>query len=230
MKSRLGTRNIVGALIGAGISCGLFANAHAAEFGGVEFPQGAISFADHVVDYSPVMVGTGPTEPHRGSFNALGPPDYSGDNSCASQAACSFVSLGDGGSITLKFTDNLLTGSGSASLDLWIFEVGPDVEDTYVDISKDGAIWYSVGKVGGATAGVDIDSFGYGISDQFAYVRLTDDPLADADSGSTVGADIDAVGAISTVAAIPEPEIYAMMGVGLGLMGWAARRRKQQAA
>jgi len=32
------------------------------------------------------------------------------------------------------------------------------------------------------------------------------------------------------VTMIPEPEIYAMMGVGLGLMGWVARRRKQQAA
>jgi len=29
---------------------------------------------------------------------------------------------------------------------------------------------------------------------------------------------------------IPEPEIYAMMGLGLGLMGFVARRRKQQAA
>jgi len=29
---------------------------------------------------------------------------------------------------------------------------------------------------------------------------------------------------------IPEPEIYALMGAGLGLMGWAARRRKQQVA
>jgi len=28
------------------------------------------------------------------------------------------------------------------------------------------------------------------------------------------------------VAAIPEPEIYAMLGLGLGLMGFAARRRK----
>jgi hypothetical protein len=32
------------------------------------------------------------------------------------------------------------------------------------------------------------------------------------------------------IAAIPEPEIYAMMGMGLGLMGWAARRRKALAA
>ncbi len=29
---------------------------------------------------------------------------------------------------------------------------------------------------------------------------------------------------------IPEPEIYAMLGLGLGLMGWVGRRRKQQTA
>jgi len=34
----------------------------------------------------------------------------------------------------------------------------------------------------------------------------------------------------STVTPIPEPEIYAMMGMGLGLLGWVGRRRKQQAA
>ena len=27
---------------------------------------------------------------------------------------------------------------------------------------------------------------------------------------------------------IPEPEIYALMGLGLGLMGWVSRRRRQQ--
>jgi hypothetical protein len=29
---------------------------------------------------------------------------------------------------------------------------------------------------------------------------------------------------------VPEPEIYAMLGVGLGLMGWVGRRRKLQGA
>lgn len=33
-----------------------------------------------------------------------------------------------------------------------------------------------------------------------------------------------------SVTPIPEPEIYAMMGVGLGLLAWVGRRRKQQAA
>ena len=32
------------------------------------------------------------------------------------------------------------------------------------------------------------------------------------------------------ISAVPEPEIYAMLGAGLGLMGWVARRRRQQAA
>ena len=33
-----------------------------------------------------------------------------------------------------------------------------------------------------------------------------------------------------TLNPVPEPEIYAMLGVGLGLMGWVGRRRKLQAA
>ena len=32
------------------------------------------------------------------------------------------------------------------------------------------------------------------------------------------------------IAPIPEPEIYAMMGIGLALMGFVARRRKQKTA
>lgn len=34
--------------------------------------------------------------------------------------------------------------------------------------------------------------------------------------------------AISVAAPVPEPEIYAMMGLGLGLMGWVAHRKKRQ--
>jgi len=34
----------------------------------------------------------------------------------------------------------------------------------------------------------------------------------------------------SVLAPIPEPEIYAMMGIGLGFMGWIVRRRKLQVA
>jgi len=37
-------------------------------------------------------------------------------------------------------------------------------------------------------------------------------------------------GGVPVVTAVPEPEIYAMMAIGLGLMGFVARRRRQQAA
>jgi hypothetical protein len=196
--------------------------------GGVEFPEGAVSFADAVIAYAPILVGTGPTEPHRGAVNAVGVPNYASVNSCASQAVCTFVSLGDGGSITLRFVNNLLTGSGTVAPDLWIFEVGPDVEDMSVEISKDGATYFSVGAVGGATAGVNIDAFGFGIADQFAYVRLTDDPNLDGQSGATVGADIDAVGAISTVRVdVPVPEPTTLALLGLGLAGFAVLRRRK---
>ena len=47
---------------------------------------------------------------------------------------------------------------------------------------------------------------------------------------STNGYDLGLDNVVVEVAAIPEPEIYAMLGVGLGLMGWVGRRRKLQAA
>jgi hypothetical protein len=184
--------------------------------GGTDFPQGAASFADTVVTYTPGMVGGQPTEPYRGEFNALGFPNYAGANTASSQAACTFVSLGDGGRIVLRFDDNKLTGSGDNRLDLWVFEVGPDIEDTFVDISKDGLIWHSVGKVFGSTAGIDIDAFGFTHADQFAFIRLTEDTNEGAQSGATVGADIDAVGAISTVLTpAPVPGTFGLMGSGL---------------
>lgn len=200
----------------------------AALIGGVDFPQGAVSFADAVVSYA--VGGGGVTAPHQGSANALGVPNYTGVNGCASQAACSFASLGDGGSIVVRFLDNLLTGSGSAALDLWIFEVGPDVEDTFVEVSKDGVTYFAVGKVAGSTAGVDLDAFGFGTGDQFSYVRLTDDTNADAQSGATAGADIDAVGAISTVRVnrVPEPASLALVGAALAALAAARRRPSRQ--
>ena len=223
-------------LIKIGTAALLFAAtqpSHAAVFGGVEFPEGAISFADEVIGYEPAFGGGAiPTAANQGAPNSLGAPDYSGGAGCASQASCPFVSLGDGGRLVLRFVDNLLTGSNSDSDDLWIFEVGPDVEDTAVDISQDGSTWFSIGSVTGSTRGIDIDPYlltnGFSWDAAFSYVRLTDDTNEGDQGGASVGADIDAVGAISTVfvpPGVPEPATWATMIAGFGLIGTVMRRR-----
>jgi len=222
----------MGALVGGACVLGLGGGAAQAEvFGGVDFPGGISSFADAVVSYQPGLEGLSPSAGFQGAFNALGAPDYSGANSCATTAACDFVSLGVGGALVLRFTDNVLTGSGSAADDLWIFEIGPDVEDTTVDVSTDGLTWFSVGAVTGSTRGIDIDAFGFGTSSAFSFVRLIDVADEGATTGGSVGADIDAVGAISTRAVtppgIPEPGTWALMILGFGMAGAGVRARRR---
>lgn len=224
---------IIKSIVAAAVLGATSTAAHAAIIGGVDFPQGAISFADEVVSYNPAFGGGAvPTLPHQGTANALGVPNYTGVNGCASQAACSFVSLGDGGRIVVKFTDNVLTGSNSSAFDLWIFEIGPDVEDTFVDVSEDGSNWTSVGAVTGSTRGINIDAFGFNAASALRFVRLTDNGTLDAQSGVTVGADIDAVGAISTrfAPSVPEPSTWAMLIMGFGVIGHQLRRRRTREA
>lgn len=174
----------------------LTSHSSAEVFGGIDFPQGAASFADKVVQVSPGSPAA--TNPSYISPNdTLGAPNYASN--------LGSYSLGRGGSIVLEFTNNALTGSDDVTPDLHVFEIGPDVEDTFVEISKDGVVWDAVGKVFGSTSSIDIDAFGFTSADQFRFVRLTDDPNEGQSSGDTVGADIDAVGAISTNATPDTP-------------------------
>lgn len=217
-------------MLAAGLLALSATQAQAEIFGGVEFPQGAISFADTVVSFVPGAAGI-PSNPYLGTHNALGAPNYAGSAGCASQAACTFLSLGAGGALVLSFDDNVLTGSDSNAFDLWIFEVGPNVEDTTVDVSTDGTTWLSVGLVTGSTRGIDIDAFGFGTTSAFRYVRLIDVVNeGGTGNGGSVGADIDAVGAISTrrfTGGVPEPSTWAMMLLGFGGLGAVLRRRRE---
>lgn len=198
-------------------------SSHAAVYGGIEFPGGLPSFADAVISFDPAFSsGNVPTLPFRDAQQAIGAPDFT-----PAESALGFVSLGSGGRIVLQFTDNFLTGSDSAALDLHIFEIGPDVEDTFVAISKDGNEWFEIGKVFGATSSINIDAFGFGSQDFFSYVRLTDDPNEGQTTGATVGADIDAVGAITTVRRnnVPDSGSSAWL-IGLTLLGVAGLRHR----
>ncbi|HBJ33517.1 MAG TPA: hypothetical protein DDZ51_01915 [Planctomycetaceae bacterium] len=196
---RIINNTIVGGVIQRGTP------AEAGVFGGVLFPGGNISFADSVVAFNP---GTGVSPGFNNPNRALGAPDGTGPGDEPLDGAFT-TSLGSGGSLTLGFADNFLTGSGDARPDLIVFETG-EVESVRVEISRDGVTFFNVGFVGGVSNTVNIDQFGFGPQDRFSFVRLTDLRQGSRTSGP-VGADIDAVGALSTAPA----DIYVPGGQGL---------------
>ncbi len=169
---------------------------------GVDFPVGSSSFADEVVGYNPTTGVTG----HDNPSMALGIPDYT-DNT-------NYVSLGDEGTLVLKFTDNSLTTSGNENKDLWIFEVGKKFESTDVYISKDGINWIYTGNTSNYTTGIDIDAYigpeDVVLGEQYSYVKLVD-RLPHESEFPTAGADIDAVGAISSK--LPDATVSAVADI-----------------
>ncbi|WP_051235278.1 hypothetical protein [Marinimicrobium agarilyticum] len=191
------------------------ASAGPVTYDGITFPDGDVSFADAYLD---IELGT--PEPTAGNFDpaaSLGAPDNGA------------YSLGQGGFMTLRFTDNSLTGSGDSTPDLHIFEVGPLVEDTFVWISQDNESFLSLGKVFGATSSIDIDAYlgaaGIDPFTRFSYVRLQDDPNENTSNVTYAGADIDAVGAITSASpvSVPGPGTLGLLFGGLVALG--ARRR-----
>ncbi|QDT08766.1 dockerin type I domain-containing protein [Planctomycetes bacterium K23_9] len=187
----------------------------AATINGIVFDQGNISFADSVISYNPSAGGGAPTSTFQDSTTVLGAPDGPGRGPEPADGTTT-VSLGLGGSITVEFTNNLLTGSGDSRPDLVVFEAGA-VESVRVEISRDGVNFFDVGELAGLTNQLDIDAAGFGLQDRFAFVRLTDNRQGDINIGS-LGADIDAIGAISTVPV----DLFGAAGIGVNIVGNAA--------
>ena len=144
------------------------------------------AFADEVISFEHGNPWT--SDPDNQDPNlTLGLPDSSN----ASQSTGDLC-LGDHGSITLRLGLPFYDGPGD---DLYIFEVGPNIEETKVAVSSDLKTWYSICTAEGRTAGLDLaGKVPAGMT--FSYVSLTD---GDAKSdGSYPGADIDAVCALNT--------------------------------
>lgn len=152
--------------------------------GFIFLPQGDISFADEVVDFKrgdPDAISEACD-----STLSLGITDFDGH-------ASNFTSLGCGGTLTLRFTDNALINIDGP--DLYVYEVGKYIETTQLYVSKDGKKWINVGAISGGVSSVDIgDSVKQG--EVFHYVKLKD--LKFDCKGSWPGADIDAVAAIGS--------------------------------
>jgi len=109
-----------------------------------------------------------------------------------------YYTLGCRGSITLRFSQIYLVDGPGA--DLYIFEVGPDVEGTKLEIKTENGPWIPVGEIGGGAVQVDIHdalaSRGL-LNQRFSQVKLTD--LGQKCAGNWPGADIDAIAALHCV-------------------------------
>ncbi|WP_376692442.1 OmpA family protein [Wenzhouxiangella sp. EGI_FJ10409] len=157
--------------------------------GEVFFPIGAASFADEVVSFSPGDPDGG--DAFSDPYAILGTPDYESDEED------SFVTLGCGGQLVVQLTDNELIDV--AGPDLYVFEIGPDVEPTAMAVSEDGEDWVRVGVISGGKAEVDIAPY-VSADDSFRFIKLVD--LRQACNTRTPGADIDAIGAMGSAAKI----------------------------
>lgn len=169
------------------------------------FPMGSISFADEIVLYDPGALGsqTGeePTSHFQNYTKALGPPDNENFRDT------SFVSLGKGGTLIIKFLDNVLVdGLGP---DLKIFMMDSIVEEIKVWISQDNKIFHFIGFASSQNSTLDIQT-GAEPGGIYPYVKLRDCANQGELSGPALGADIDAIGAINTAIyhSIPIDELF----------------------
>lgn len=158
----------------------------------VFIPLGKLAFADSVIAFdegNPVA-----KLPYDDPQESLGEPDFKNHNT---DSKPKYVSIGCGGSLTVKFIDNgFIDVPGD---DLVFFEVGPAIEPFELEISTDGIEWIDLGKIDGGSSTIDI---GESLSESqqkqiFQYVRITD--LKYFCKGPTPGSDIDAIGAIGAV-------------------------------
>ena len=153
----------------------------------IYLPLGKISFADTVVDF---YIGTPkPLRKFRNPEESLKEPDYT------SYSIPSFFSLGCGGNLTVKFTDNGFMNL--AGKDIYIFEVGPAREPAKVEISKDGIEWIYAGEIDGGRSVLELSDQNIDTTSIFYYLRVTD--LKSLCVSKSAGADIDAIAAINSV-------------------------------
>jgi len=164
----------------------------------IKLPLGDISFADRIVSYK---AGDPAPIPENSKVNdALGKPDFN------KERITGFVSLGTGGELTVAFTDNALVNIEGP--DLYVFEVGKYVEETFLYVSKNGKRWINVGKISGGNSLIDIgDSTKSG--DIFTYVKLVD-AATSTQKGDKMwpGADIDAIAAIGSAKQLALNSLY----------------------
>ena len=179
--------------------------------------EDGLSFADYIIDYSPECPDN-LTDQYMVASDALGVPDNDPTDGTPGGLGAGRVTLGEGGSITVGFSNNLVTNTGNNDPDVWVFEVGSDIEGTTLDFRPfdaattaimiangipdvDGDGFYEFGAIGGSTAFIDLDAVVSGLAFgeiKFDAIKLTD-ILDNQCVMPTSGADIDGICALSSL-------------------------------
>lgn len=145
----------------------------------VKVPKNA--FAVKVVEFTPGEKWT-KDESVKDPQTILGVPEES--NLC----------LGKYGTIVLEFDVDIVDNEG---MDIYVFETGPQVEPTKVEVSVDGKEWIYVGDADGSLSGVDLNGK-VPEGGRYHYVRVTD--LGKYGNSDYPGADIKAVAGLNVKA------------------------------
>jgi hypothetical protein len=132
---------------------------------------------------------------------------------------------------------NFINDTGAAVTSLTLYFAGDLASNASIDMQQSGGIFTACASTAG---GITRSNSDCGPTDKTVYDPTM--PVALTWSGGT-GIAAGYVFNISTASfahagqdaghfysPIPEPESYAMLGLGLGLLGWVMRRRNQQAA
>lgn len=132
---------------------------------------------------------------------------------------------------------NQVVGSGVEWLNIPIVAFSVDASDTAITFFRSGSLSFSPSPFNGLRF-TDVN----GTIDDIVGVTLgsnslTGSPIITFDansilvnfSGLTTPTPFSTTINVQFATPVPEPEIYAMMGFGLGLLGWVGRRRKTAA-
>ncbi len=137
------------------------------------------AFATRVVSFQPGNPWTKLTE-HTNTDNILGAPTDDKISFC----------MGYRGVIVLEFAVDIVDNEG---MDIYVFEVGGQVEPTRVEVSADLINWVDVGRAEGSLSGVDLNGK-VPVGARYHYVRLTDQGYS---YSKWPGADITAVAGLN---------------------------------
>jgi hypothetical protein len=146
----------------------------------IKVPGGALSFATSLIDFTH-------GDPWTSDPKAMDPEKIIGEADYNDITDENYVTLGADGVIIVGFSVSITDGEG---LDMYVFEIGPQVEATKVEVSNDLQNWIYVGDADGSLSGVDINGK-VPAGAKYKYVRLTD--LRTTGPTQWTGADIDAV-------------------------------------